>query len=44
VVAPSSKEGFYRVLVGPVGDASDAAKTRSQLEGAGFKGPILQKY
>ncbi len=44
VVAPSSKEGFYRVLVGPVGDASDAAKTRSQLEGAGFKSPILQKY
>jgi len=44
VVAPSSKEGFYRVLVGPVGDASETAKTRSQLEAAGFKSPILQKY
>jgi len=44
VVTPSSKEGFYRVLVGPVGDASDTAKTRTQLEAAGFKSPILQKY
>lgn len=44
VVTPSSKEGFYRVLVGPVSDAADTAKTRSQLEAAGFKNPILQKY
>jgi cell division protein FtsN len=44
VVAPSTKEGFYRVLVGPVGDAADAAKTRTALEASGFKNPILQKY
>ena len=44
VVAPAPKEGFFRVLVGPLGDASETAKTRSSLEAAGFKNPILAKY
>lgn len=44
IVAPAPKEGFYRVLVGPLADASETAKTRSELESAGFKNPILQKY
>ena len=44
IVAPAPKEGFYRVLVGPLADAPETAKTRSELESAGFKNPILQKY
>lgn len=44
LVAPAPKEGYYRVLVGPMSDAADMAKTRTQLEAAGFKNPILQKY
>lgn len=44
LVTPAPKEGFFRVLVGPLGDASDIAKTRSELEAAGFKNPILAKY
>ena len=44
VVTPAPKEGFFRVLVGPLGDASNVAKTRTELEAAGFKNPILAKY
>ena len=44
IVAPAPKEGYYRVLVGPLEDPSEIAKTRSELESAGFKNPILQKY
>lgn len=44
MVAPAPKEGLYRVLVGPLGDAAETAKTRNELEAAGFKNPILQKY
>ena len=44
LVAPAPKPGFFRVLIGPLGDASDVAKTRSALEAAGFKNPILAKY
>ena len=44
LVAPAPKEGFFRVLVGPLGDAADIAKTRSELVAAGFKNPILAKY
>lgn len=44
MVAPAPKGGLYRVLVGPLGDSADVAKTRSDLEAAGFKNPILAKY
>lgn len=44
LVAPAPKEGYFRVLVGPLGDAADVAKTRADLEAAGFKNPILAKY
>jgi len=44
IVAPAPKEGFYRVLVGPLEDPAEIAKTRTELESAGFKNPILQKY
>ena len=44
LVAPAPKEGYFRVLVGPLGDASDTAKTRTDLEAAGFKNPVLAKY
>jgi cytoskeletal protein RodZ len=44
VLAPAPKDGVYRVLVGPLGDASAQAQTRTNLEGAGFKNPILRKY
>ena len=44
MVAPAPKGGLYRVLVGPLGDSADVAKTRIDLEAAGFKNPILAKY
>lgn len=44
-IAPApTKPGYFRVLVGPLADAADAAKTRADLEAAGFKNPIVQKY
>lgn len=44
IVTPAPKEGYYRVIVGPLGDAADTAKTRNELEAAGFRNPILAKY
>jgi cell division protein FtsN len=44
IVAPAPKEGYFRVLVGPLEDPAEIAKTRGELESAGFKNPILQKY
>lgn len=44
VLAPAPKDGVFRVLVGPLGDASAQAQTRTNLESAGFKNPILRKY
>jgi cell division protein FtsN len=44
IVTPAPKEGFFRVLVGPLGDAADISKTRADLEAAGFKNPVLAKY
>ena len=38
MVAPSPKEGVFRVLVGPLADADAIAKTRTNLEKAGFDG------
>lgn len=44
LVAQAPKAGLYRVLVGPLSNASATAKTRTDLEAAGFKQVILQKY
>ena len=44
LVTPASKEGFFRVLVGPYRDAGDLAQARTNLEGAGFKHAIVQRY
>jgi hypothetical protein len=44
VLAPAPKDGIFRVLVGPLADASAQASTRTGLESAGFKNPILRKY
>lgn len=44
VLAPAPKDGVFRVLVGPLGDASSQASTRTGLESAGFKNPIIRKY
>ncbi len=48
LVAPAVVEGqasgqVYRVLVGPLKDATAVAKSKSDLESAGFK-PIVRKY
>ena len=43
-VAPSPKEGIFRVLVGPLKDKAALAEARSALEEAGFKNPIMRKY
>lgn len=42
-IAPGPSDKIFRVLVGPVEDAADMGKLRSQLEAAGFK-PIVRKY
>ena len=44
VMSPAPKEGVFRVLVGPLKDASTQAQTRTSLEAAGFKNPLLRKY
>ncbi len=44
VLAPAPKEGIFRVLVGPLPDAPTQASTRTGLESAGFKNPIMRKY
>jgi cell division protein FtsN len=44
VVAPSSKDGIFRVLVGPLADASAIPSTRKDLEKAGFDKAIPIKY
>jgi len=44
ILAPAPKEGVFRVLVGPLADAATQAQTRTGLEAAGFKNPILRKY
>jgi hypothetical protein len=44
VLAPAPKEGMFRVLVGPLGDAPTQAQTRTNLEAVGFKNPIMRKY
>jgi cell division septation protein DedD len=44
VLSPAPRDGIFRVLVGPLADASTQAQTRTGLESAGFKNPILRKY
>ena len=44
VLAPAPKDGIFRVLVGPLPDAATQAQTRTGLESAGFKNPIMRKY
>ena len=44
IIAPAPKEGYFRVLVGPLPDSATQAQTRTQLEAAGFKNPIVRKY
>lgn len=44
VLAPAPKDGIFRVLVGPLADAPTQAQTRTNLEAAGFKNPIMRKY
>ena len=44
VLAPAPKDGIFRVLVGPLPDAPTQASTRTGLESAGFKNPIMRKY
>jgi cell division septation protein DedD len=44
VLAPAPKDGIFRVLVGPLPDAPTQAQTRTGLEAAGFKNPIMRKY
>jgi cell division septation protein DedD len=44
VLAPAPKDGIFRVLVGPLADAPTQASTRTGLESAGFKNPIMRKY
>jgi len=44
LVAPGPKDNLFRVLVGPLKDAATQAQTRTNLEAAGFKNPIVRKY
>jgi cell division septation protein DedD len=44
LLTPASKEGFFRVLVGPFPDSGAQAEARTKLEAAGFKNPITKRY
>lgn len=44
LVTPASKEGFFRVLVGPFQDSSAQAEARTKLEAAGFTHSIVKRY
>jgi len=44
LVVPAPKEGVFRVVVGPLKDASVQAQTRTGLEAAGFKNPLMRRY
>jgi cell division septation protein DedD len=44
ILSPAPKDGVFRVLVGPLADAPTQAQTRTNLEAAGFKNPIMRKY
>jgi outer membrane biosynthesis protein TonB len=44
LVTPASREGVFRVLVGPFRDGSAQAEARTKLEAAGFKNSIIKRY
>jgi cell division septation protein DedD len=44
MVAPSTKEGLFRVLVGPLADKDAITEARARLEKAGFPDAIVMKY
>lgn len=44
MLAPAPREGLFRVLVGPFKDSAAMAQTRSDLEAAGFRNPLVRKY
>ncbi len=44
MVAPSTKDGLFRVLVGPLADKDAIASARKDLEKAGFPDAIVMKY
>ncbi len=41
-IGPSSREGLFRVLVGPYKDAKSAGKAKGELEGMGFQ-PVVAR-
>jgi cell division septation protein DedD len=43
VIDGQPSDALFRALVGPLKDPSEVAKTKSDLEAAGFK-PIIRKY
>jgi cell division protein FtsN len=44
LVAPVPNSTKWRTLVGPLPDAAAMAKTRTDLQAAGFKEVIVRKY
>ena len=44
LLTPASKEGVFRVLVGPFKDAGTQAEARTKLEASGFKNSIVKRY
>jgi len=44
LVAPGPNERLFRVLVGPLKDAEEIAKTKKALEEAGFRSAYVRKY
>lgn len=43
-VVPGPNDKVFRVVVGPLADASTISRTRSELEAAGFQKPILKRF
>jgi hypothetical protein len=44
LLTPASRDGVFRVLVGPFQDASNLAEARTKLEAAGFRQSIVKRY
>ena len=44
IITPAPKAGLFRVLVGPLPNASAMGQARADLEAAGFKSVIPKKY
>ncbi len=43
-LTPASRDGVFRVLVGPFQDAANLAEARTKLEAAGFRQSIVKRY